>query len=111
MFEVLHDAIRQLRRLLAEFEPDRFDGAGARSLVEAFGELERLSAAGKSLASIQQALGHVAEGVFAARAVHRLAAELGVEMPIGEAVYSVLYEGVAPRAAVSALLRREPTRE
>jgi glycerol-3-phosphate dehydrogenase (NAD(P)+) len=70
-----------------------------------------LLAAGKSLATIQLELGHVAEGVFAARAVHRLAAELGVEMPIGEAVYRVLYEGLAPREAVSALLRREPTRE
>jgi hypothetical protein len=53
MFQVLRDAIDQLRRALAEFEPDRFDGAGARSLVEAFGELERLSAAGKSRAAPQ----------------------------------------------------------
>lgn len=53
MFQVLQDAIGQLRALLAEFEPDRFDGPGARSLVEAFGELERLSAAGKSLAARQ----------------------------------------------------------
>jgi glycerol-3-phosphate dehydrogenase (NAD(P)+) len=70
-----------------------------------------LLAAGKSLATIQQELGHVAEGVFAARAVHWLATELSVEMPIGEAVHGVLYEGLAPRAAVSALLRRETTRE
>ena len=70
-----------------------------------------LLAAGRSLATIQQEIGHVAEGVFAARAVHRLATEHGIEMPIGEAVYSVLYEGLAPREAVSALLRREPTRE
>ena len=37
----------QVRDLLAEFEPDRFDGAGARSLVEAFGELERLERGGQ----------------------------------------------------------------
>ena len=30
MFEVLHEAIRQLRQVVAEFQPDRFDGAGAR---------------------------------------------------------------------------------
>jgi uncharacterized protein DUF222 len=71
MFEVLHDAIRQLRRLLAEFEPDRFDGAGARSLVEAFGELERLSAAGKSLAARQV----VATGAWKQGGAHRDAAD------------------------------------
>jgi hypothetical protein len=70
MFEVLHDAIRQLRRLLAEFEPDRVDGAGARSLVEAFGELERLSAAGKSLAARQV----VATGAWQQSGAHRDAA-------------------------------------
>src|SRR6478672_11454379 len=71
MFEVLHDAIRQLRWLLAEFEPDRFDGAGARSLVEAFGELERLSAAGKSLAARQV----VATGAWKQGGAHRDAAD------------------------------------
>ena len=71
MFEVLHDAIRQLRRLLAEFEPDRFDGTGARSLVEAYGELERLSAAGKSLAARQV----VATGAWKQGGAHRDAAD------------------------------------
>ena len=71
MFEVLRDAIRQVRDLLAEFEPDRFDGAGARSLVEAFGELERLSAAGKSLAARQV----VATGSWKQGGTHRDAAD------------------------------------
>jgi hypothetical protein len=71
MFKVLHDAIAQLRTLLAEFEPDRFDGAGARSLVEAFGELERLSAAGKSLAARQV----VATGAWKQSGAHRDAAD------------------------------------
>ena len=71
MFQVLHDAIDQLRQLLAEFEPDRFDGAGARSLVEAFGELERLGAAGKSLAARQV----VATGSWKQGGSHRDAAD------------------------------------
>ena len=53
MFEVLRAATDQVRSLIAGFEPARFDGAGARSLVEAFGELERLAAAGKALAARQ----------------------------------------------------------
>ena len=70
-----------------------------------------LLAAGKSLPQVQQDLGHVAEGVFAARAVHQLAARERIEMPISEAVYRVLYENLPPRQAVGALLRREPARE
>jgi Domain of unknown function (DUF222) len=71
MFDVLRDAIQQVRRLLAELEPDRFDGEGARSLVEAFGELERLSAAGKSLAARQV----VATGSWKQGGAHRDAAD------------------------------------
>jgi glycerol-3-phosphate dehydrogenase (NAD(P)+) len=73
-----------------------------------------LLAAGKSLEAIQGELGHVAEGIHAARAVHALArgmASGAIDMPISEAVYRVLYEGIAPRRAVSELLSREPTRE
>jgi hypothetical protein len=71
MFEVLHDAIRQLGQVLAEFEPDRFDGPGARSLVELFGELERLSSAGKALAVRQV----VATGSWKQGGAHRDAAD------------------------------------
>jgi glycerol-3-phosphate dehydrogenase (NAD(P)+) len=65
-------------------------------------------AAGKRLDAITAALGHVAEGIEAARAAHTLAASLKVEMPICAAVYRVLYEDLAPRRAVEALLAREP---
>ena len=71
MFEVLRDAIGQVRDLLAEFEPDRFDGSGARSLVEAFGELERLGAAGKALAARQV----IATGSWKQDGTHRDAAD------------------------------------
>ena len=70
-----------------------------------------LLAAGKGLAQIQAELGHVAEGIHAAKAVAALAEGAGVELPISAAVYRVLYEGWPPREAVGALLRREPARE
>jgi glycerol-3-phosphate dehydrogenase (NAD(P)+) len=63
---------------------------------------------GEALTAILAALGHVAEGVSAAQAVHTLAAALRVDMPISEAVYRVLYEDLPPRRAVEALLAREP---
>jgi glycerol-3-phosphate dehydrogenase (NAD(P)+) len=64
-------------------------------------------ARGRPLAAILDELGHVAEGVAAARHVHTLCRALGVDMPICEAVYRVLYEDVTPRRAVESLLARE----
>jgi glycerol-3-phosphate dehydrogenase (NAD(P)+) len=68
-------------------------------------------ARGQPLAAILAEIGHVAEGVQAARAVRALATHHGIDMPIADAVHRVLYEGVAPRDAVLALLAREPRAE
>jgi glycerol-3-phosphate dehydrogenase (NAD(P)+) len=68
-------------------------------------------AKGRPLAAILAELGHVAEGVAAATAVRSLAAHHGVEMPICEAVYRVLHEGLPAQLAVEALLSREPRAE
>jgi glycerol-3-phosphate dehydrogenase (NAD(P)+) len=68
-------------------------------------------AAGRTLPSILAELGHVAEGVTAARDLRTLTAALRVEMPICEAVHRVLYENLPPRRAVEALLAREPGQE
>lgn len=64
-------------------------------------------AAGETREGILDALGHIAEGVTTAREVDRLAASLGVEMPITRAVCQVLYEGVQPRRVVQELLNRD----
>ncbi|GAO04412.1 NAD(P)H-dependent glycerol-3-phosphate dehydrogenase [Anaeromyxobacter sp. PSR-1] len=64
-------------------------------------------AEGKTADAIQRELGQVAEGVRNARSARELAKRLGVEMPITEAIYRVLYEGLAPREAVTALMMRE----
>ncbi|HLP98889.1 MAG TPA: NAD(P)H-dependent glycerol-3-phosphate dehydrogenase [Sideroxyarcus sp.] len=65
----------------------------------------------KSLSNILTELGHVAEGVYTAREVHGIAQQRGVEMPICEAVYRVLYEQLAADKAVEALLSRQPGSE
>jgi glycerol-3-phosphate dehydrogenase (NAD(P)+) len=62
---------------------------------------------GKTLDAIQAELGQVAEGVLNAKSVRELAAKMGVEMPISEAIYRVLYEAKAPRVAVTELMGRE----
>jgi glycerol-3-phosphate dehydrogenase (NAD(P)+) len=63
------------------------------------------------LDDILQQLGHVAEGVYAVREVHGLAQRLGVDMPICEAVYRVLYEHVSTREMVASLLNRTASLE
>ena len=53
----------------------------------------------------------LAEGHPTAAALHKLAAENGVEMPIVAAVYSILYEGAEPKAAVARLFERRQGQE
>lgn len=65
-------------------------------------------AAGKTLQQILDELGHVAEGVSTAREVQRLAASLGIEMPITDAVDAILHRGTSAIEAVEQLLARDP---
>ena len=61
-----------------------------------------------------EALGHstmVVEGVRTTQSVRQLAERTGVEMPITEAVHAILFDGLDPAAAVSALMGRDPTLE
>ena len=62
---------------------------------------------GRSLQRALDAIGQVVEGVQTAREVHALAQDIGVEMPIAEQVFAVIYEARTPHEAVHALLNRE----
>jgi glycerol-3-phosphate dehydrogenase (NAD(P)+) len=63
-------------------------------------------AGGKSLQEITSSTRAVAEGVRNTRSLHSLAARLGVEMPIVEQMYQVLYAGKKPADAVRDLMQR-----
>jgi glycerol-3-phosphate dehydrogenase (NAD(P)+) len=63
-------------------------------------------AAGKGVDETRQAIGQVVEGAWAARDARTRARAADVEMPITEQVYRVIYESVAPRDALRALLDR-----
>jgi glycerol-3-phosphate dehydrogenase (NAD(P)+) len=71
----------------------------------------RRLADGQSLDRILAELGHVAEGVYTSRETLTLALRHGVDMPITSAVCAILFEGVEPRSAVSALLARDARSE
>jgi glycerol-3-phosphate dehydrogenase (NAD(P)+) len=68
-------------------------------------------AQGRSLESILQGLGHVAEGVRSAREALLLSQRHGVDMPITRAVNAVLAGEMSPRAALDLLLARDPRSE
>jgi glycerol-3-phosphate dehydrogenase (NAD(P)+) len=99
--------------------PETFMGlAGAGDLIlTCTGELSRnrrvglALGRGERLAAILAQLGHVAEGVYTAREVDRLARGLTVDMPITREVCAVLFEGRAPADAVEQLLGRDPRSE
>lgn len=53
----------------------------------------------------------VVEGVPTTRAARELSRQHGVEMPIVQAIYSILFEEVEPREALAELMAREPKPE
>ncbi|MFA7387854.1 MAG: NAD(P)H-dependent glycerol-3-phosphate dehydrogenase, partial [Thiohalobacteraceae bacterium] len=66
---------------------------------------------GESREAAHRAIDQVVEGVDTAREIHKLGKRHGVELPISEQVYQVLYNGLDPRDAVQTLLAREPKAE
>ncbi len=66
---------------------------------------------GMRLAEILGEMRMVAEGVKTAESAWRLAARMGVDMPITEKVYQVLYEDKPARQAVLELMTRDPKAE
>ncbi len=61
---------------------------------------------GEALAAILGDMKMVAEGVKNTRSVRALAAKCGVEMPITEQMYAMLYENKPPRQVVTELMGR-----
>lgn len=70
-----------------------------------------LLAEGRTLQQAVDSLGHVAEGVYSARTVVARAKQLGVEMPIAQAVVDLLDGRLAPAQAVARLMGRDPAAE
>jgi glycerol-3-phosphate dehydrogenase (NAD(P)+) len=62
---------------------------------------------GQSLDEALAGKDSVAEGVLNAQSAKALADRAGVEMPIIDATYRILFEGQAPREAVAELMARE----
>lgn len=66
---------------------------------------------GKPLDAIIAKLGQVAEGVPTTRAICLLGRRAGVELPISEGLYRVLFEGASVREELTQLMLRPPKEE
>ena len=61
---------------------------------------------GMDTQSAMREVGAVVEGYYAAKSAYELGKAAGIDMPITEVAYQVLYEGADPKAAVQNLLHR-----
>ena len=66
---------------------------------------------GKDAQTAMQEVGAVVEGYYAAKSAHELAVRQGVEMPICEEAYRVLYENASPNDAITKLMGRDKRHE
>lgn len=66
---------------------------------------------GESVDEAMKEVGAVVEGYYAAKAVKLLADRVGVDMPITQAAYQVLYEGAPVGSALGTLMTRKKGRE
>ncbi|WP_123040819.1 NAD(P)H-dependent glycerol-3-phosphate dehydrogenase [Cohnella candidum] len=70
-----------------------------------------LLAQGLPVEEVLKRIGMVVEGIRTTKFAHELAARYGVEMPITEQLYAVLFEGKTPESAVGDLMGRVRTHE
>lgn len=68
-------------------------------------------ASGQTIEDVLAGMSEVAEGVDTTRAAVEMAREHGIDMPIAEEMYMLLFEGKTPVDAVRSLMVREPRRE
>ena len=62
---------------------------------------------GKDPQTAMKEVGAVVEGYYAAKSAYELGKAKGIDMPITDAAYKVLYEGADVKDAVQALLSRQ----
>ena len=66
---------------------------------------------GKSVEEALKEIGAVVEGYYATDTVKTLAAKYGIEMPISDGAYQVLYNGKKPQDVLVELMRRDKKHE
>ncbi len=118
---IMTRGLAEMRRLGVKMkaDPRTFSGlAGVGDLIlTCTGDLSRNHTVGMKLGqgmSLDQILAEmkmVAEGVKTAKSVYNLSLKMKVEMPICNAIYKILYEGLSPEVAGRELMGRDLKKE
>ena len=66
---------------------------------------------GRSLDNVISSMNMIAEGVHSTKAVYELSRSVGVDMPITNAVYQMLFEAKPSQQAILELMTRDPKQE
>ena len=103
---LISNAIQEIERFVDAANPIHRDVKTSAYLgdllVTAYSQFSRNRTFGKmigkgySVKSAQVEMDMVAEGYYAVKCIHKINKKYNVEMPITEAVYRILYEGVTP---------------
>jgi len=103
---LISNAIREMKRFVDKVNPihrDVMESAYLGDLlVTAYSQFSRnrtfgnMIGKGYSVKSAQMEMDMIAEGYYALKSVHIRRQEYGIEMPIVEAVYNVVYEKISP---------------
>lgn len=111
---LMSNAIREMKRFIAAVHPinrDIDDSAYLGDLlVTGYSQFSRnrhfgnMLGKGYSVQSAQLEMNMIAEGYYATRTIHELNEEYGVNMPILEFTWQVIYNGKKPRATVEPML-------
>jgi glycerol-3-phosphate dehydrogenase (NAD(P)+) len=107
--------LTEMRRLGLKLgaNPRTFTGlAGVGDLIlTCTGDLSKQIGKGKKLKAILSEMRMVAEGVKTAKSVYNLSKKLGVEMPISNEIYHILYDDISPKEALYRLMTRDLKQE
>lgn len=108
--------VAEITRLGAAMGADPMTFAGVSGIGDLMltctGDLSRNRQAGLAIARGEAVDPNTTvEGVPTTKAAYALARELGIDMPITEVVYRILFEGLSPAEGLERLMTRQPTSE
>lgn len=110
---LVSNAMQEIRRFVDAVYPKHRDLSGSAYLgdllVTAYSPFSRnrtfgtLIGRGYTIQSAQAEMNMIAEGYYAVKSIHEVNQQFGVDMPITNAVYAILYERAAPTTEMNLL--------